>query len=134
MSKQPLDPSNIVVVVGALPSPPRVRTLPSGDELLEFDVTTRGPSGAMSVPVSWFAAPADHGLAVGSCVAVAGSVRRRFFRAGGSTQSRTEIVAARVVDATKRAALGRLTADVARAVGDAAVRSPTDRPVSVAVG
>ena len=32
MSKQPLDPSNLVIVVGALPGDPRVRTLPSGDE------------------------------------------------------------------------------------------------------
>ena len=42
------------------------------------------------------------GLEVGSEVVVWGRVRRRFFRVAGLTQSRTEVVAARVVRATSR--------------------------------
>ena len=121
MSAHPLDPANVVLLAGTVSGPARRRTLPSGDELVEFDVTTRGPAGTRSAPVAWFSpgAIAD-ALEPGSAVFVAGVVRRRFFRAGTGTQSRTEVVAARVVAATSRPAVKRLLADVARSLADAA--------------
>ncbi len=109
-----LDAANLTFVLGKLPGPPRRRQLPSGDDLIEFDVTTRGESGTGSVPVAWFGADAAaDDLAAGSPVAVAGYVRRRFFRAGGVTQSRTEVVAVRVVVSGRASTIGRLKAQLA---------------------
>jgi single-strand DNA-binding protein len=45
-------------------------------------------------------------------VLVVGHVRRRFFRAGGATQSRTEIVAHKVVRSTRVKAAEQLLAGV----------------------
>jgi single-strand DNA-binding protein len=56
---------------------------------------------------------------VGQELLVTGRVRRRFFRAGGVTQSRTEVVADRVVPTRRRAA-------VRRAVEAAAERIPKE--------
>ena len=71
--------------------------LPSGDEVLALELTVRPAEGpAESVPVAWLAAPpAAAAWAAGEEVLVIGRVRRRFFRAGGRTQSRTEVVADR---------------------------------------
>lgn len=107
---------NLVVLRGTLASDPRTRELPSGSVLTQLDVTTRDAAGTQSVPVAWFDPPAAAaGLQPGADLVVIGSVRRRFFRAGGATQSRTEVVADKVVPARR----GR---DVKRAV-DAACRS-----------
>jgi hypothetical protein len=52
------------------------------------------------VPVVWFEAPASAAnLDVDTEVVAVGRVRRRFFRAGAVTQSRTEVVASAVVRA-----------------------------------
>src|SRR4051812_33525902 len=84
---------NIAVLRGTLAAVPRLRELPSGSVLAQFDVTTRDEAGTQSVPVGWFdPPPAVAALEVGTELVVVGSVRRRFFRAGGTTQSRTEIV------------------------------------------
>ena len=110
-----LDASNVAVLAGELSGEPRRRELPSGSVLVEFDVTTRGDSGTGSVPVAWFdPGTAADGLAAGSAVVVAGHVRRRFFRAGGVTQSRTEVVATRVIVNGKPAAVAKLR----KAAGD----------------
>jgi single-strand DNA-binding protein len=89
---------NITIVRGTLSRPPTERTLPSGDRLVAFEVTVRPDDGpADSVPVSWAGAPASClGWDAGDEVVAVGRVRRRFFRAGGSTQSRTEVAAASV--------------------------------------
>ena len=109
-----LDAANVVVLVGALSGPPRRRELPSGSDLVEFDVTTRGASGTASVPVAWFdAGAAADDLDAGRPVAVAGHVRRRFFRAAGVTQSRTEVVATRVVVNGRPAPVTKLKTQVA---------------------
>lgn len=107
---------NLAVVAGALSSPPKRRALPSGDELVQLEITTRpvGAAAASSVPVS--VAPAIAGRAeldqldVGEEVVVIGHVRRRFFRAGGVTQSRTEVVATHVIPSRKQAAASRAVA------------------------
>jgi single-strand DNA-binding protein len=93
---------NLVVLRGTVSGEPRARDLPSGSTLLQLDLTTRDDAGTQSVPVAWFDPPAGAAeLATGTDVVVVGTVRRRFFRAGGATQSRTEVVADRVVMARR---------------------------------
>ena len=99
--------TNVVALVGRLARPPEIKELPSGDRLVAYEVTvSREGERAEGVPVVWFGAPAsaaDHD--VDDAVVVTGRVRRRFYRAGGTTQSRTEVVADTVVAArqSKRA-------------------------------
>jgi single-strand DNA-binding protein len=90
---------NVVVLRGVVVRPPEIRELPSGSRLVSFDVRTAGPDGrAETVPVSWADPPVadEDALGADTEVVVVGRVRRRFFRTGGSTQSRTEVVAERV--------------------------------------
>ncbi len=108
---------NVVVLEGLLARPAQDRELPSGSRLLTLEVTVSRPDGpAEPVPVAWFDAPAWAACLVeGSAVVVVGRVRRRFFRTGGVTQSRTEVVAERVLRATevKRARAAMVTAGAA---------------------
>ena len=93
---------NVVVLRGTLSRPPEETLLASGDRLVRYEVTTRGGEGpADSVPVSWLAAPASatSGLDAGEEVVVVGRVRRRWFRRGGATESRTEVAAESVIAA-----------------------------------
>ena len=105
--------TNVVVLRGRLTRPAAVRSLPSGDELVELEVSVRREGErAESAPVVWADAPAvARELDVGDEVLIVGRVRRRFFRAGGVTQSCTEVVAEAVVPAAQtrraRSALGR---------------------------
>jgi single-strand DNA-binding protein len=109
---------NLSVVAGTLSSPPSAKTLPSGDRVVSLEVTIRPPAGrAESVPVSWFAAPAgSETWGAGEEVLVVGRVRRRFFRAGGTTASRTEVVADTVVPARQRARVRRALARASAAL------------------
>lgn len=115
--------TNVVALVGRLARPAEPRELPSGDRLVAYEVTVERPGErAEGVPVVWVDAPAsaaDHD--VGDAVVVVGRVRRRFFRAGGVTQSRTEVVADTVVAARHakraRAALERARAGLDDALG-----------------
>ena len=86
---------NVVVLQGSLTRPAELRSLPSGDSLVGLELTVpRAGEKAESVPVVWPDAPAAAAdLDVGEKVVVVGRVRRRFFRSGGATQSRTEVVA-----------------------------------------
>jgi len=114
---------NVVVLIGRLARPAEIRELPSGDRLVAYEVTVERPGErAETVPVVWVGAPAsavDHD--VDARLLVVGRVRRRFFRAGGSTQSRTEVVAESVVNArhAKRvaAAVERARGRLAEALG-----------------
>jgi len=98
---------NVVVVKGALSRAPEVRELPSGSQVVSFEVTVARPGErAESVPVVWTDPPKGAaGVGAGEEVVAVGRVRRRFFRAGGRTQSRTEVVAEAVVPARRRAAV-----------------------------
>lgn len=100
--------TNLAVLNGTLSRAPEARQLPSGDALVALEVTVRAPGRTSeSVPVAWFDAPAASlEWATGDEVVVVGRVRRRFFRAGGATQSRTEVVAD-VVIPSRRAAAAR---------------------------
>lgn len=111
---------NIVVLRGSLSSAPQHRDLPSGSVVWTLEVTTPTESGNLSVPVALFDPAVAPELAPGAEVVVVGEVRRRFFRAGGSTQSRTEVVATEVVTARPAAR--------ARKVIERALRHCTDSP------
>jgi single-strand DNA-binding protein len=95
---------NIVVAIGRLTRPAELRVLPSGDQLVTLELTVpRAEERADSVPVSWFDPPARAvELDVDEEVLVVGRVRRRFFKSGGVTQSRTEVVAEAVVPVRQR--------------------------------
>ena len=100
-----MDASNLVVVQGTLSRRSERRTLPSGDELVQYEVTTRDEAGrADSVPVVWPSAPARAEFEEGAAVVVAGRVRRRYFRTAGGTASRTEVIAEGVAPAGSKAA------------------------------
>jgi single-strand DNA-binding protein len=110
-----MNESNLVVLQGHVSSEPRRKDLPSGTTLLQLEVTTRGEGGLLSVPVVWFEptrdfAPADE-------VTVLGHVRRRFYRTGAVTQSRTEVVADYIVITRRRRDVQRLMGRVIAALG-----------------
>ena len=111
---------NIVVLSGRLLSDPSARELPSGEVVwsldLATDVTAADPPCSIPVPVAW-SGESGAAWAKGTELAVAGVVRRRFFRAGGSTQSRTEVVAERIVEITKRRPIERALATVLATLG-----------------
>ncbi len=113
--------SNLAVVSGTVPAAPIVRDLPDGCVVAQFDVATTVDVGGrhqlQRVPVAWYDPPAAgfSALVDGVEVVVVGTVRRRFFRVGGATQSRTEIVADTVVPSRRRK-------QAAAAIDDAAAR------------
>lgn len=99
---------NLAVLSGTLSRPSELRTLPSGDVVLDLQVTIRTAEATDSVPVSWpDPPPTACAWPAGQEVVVVGRVRRRFFRAGGTTASRTEVVASKVVPATRSRAVRR---------------------------
>ncbi len=97
--------TNLSILVGVLSRTPDLRALPSGDEVLSLELTVRPDDGPVeSVPLSWPGAPAAAARwSEGEVLVVIGRVRRRFFRAGGVTQSRTEVVVSSAVP-TRRGA------------------------------
>ena len=101
--------TNVTVLVGHLGRAPEVRTLPSGDRVLSLELSIR-PSGAAaeSVPIAWYDPPEPAVLWIaGEELLVVGRTRRRFYRAQGCTQSRTEVVATSVTPTRKAAAARR---------------------------
>ena len=95
--------SNLAILRGVVASEPISRELPSGLNVVQFDVSTVVSDGEKatkaSVPVSWVDPPARalEPIEQDLAVVVVGTVRRRFFRSGGSTQSRTEVVVDAIV-------------------------------------
>jgi hypothetical protein len=98
---------NCVVLRGEVSNSPEVRELSSGKVVTTFNLSTSTGAGTWSVPVS-FEGTLAQTITDGSDVVVVGGVRRRFFRAAGSVQSRTEVSAAKVVASRKRAAARRV--------------------------
>ena len=97
------DLPSLTLALGTVTRDPERRTLPSGAVVLSFDLAVRAEGCAgESVPVSWPDPPARVALTEGDEVVVLGRTRRRFFRSGGATASRTEIVADRVVPRRRR--------------------------------
>jgi single-strand DNA-binding protein len=109
---------NVVVLEGELARPAEQRILPSGSQVTSMELTVRRQDAAAeTVPLSWPEAPAwVVGLDTGARIVVTGRVRRRFFKAGGSTQSRTEVVVATLQPATSvkkaRSALAAASRDI----------------------
>ena len=108
---------NVVILRGSLTRPPEERALPSGDRVVTFDLRTQPPEGPRETVSVVSVPPGTETFDAGDEVVVTGRVRRRFYRTGGATQSRTEVVA----DAVIAASDGRR---VRRAV-DAALRAVT---------
>jgi single-strand DNA-binding protein len=115
---------NLVALEGRLARPAEQRLLPSGSHVVSIELTVRGAQGpAETVPVAWPDGPAWASvLDADAAIVVVGRVRRRFFRAGGSTQSRTEVVAESIVPATSvkraRTALAKAGARLEQAAAD----------------
>ena len=105
-----MDSNNVVLIRGRVSSEPRLRQLPSGSTIVNLEVTTQVAHGSVSVPVVVESASVE--CVAGDDVVVVGHVRRRFFRAGGSTQSRTEVLAEKVVRASRARAAQRLIESV----------------------
>ena len=101
-----MNANNVVLLQGRVSSEPRVRELPSGSAIVNLEVTTVIGDASVSVPVVVDAPTVD--CAAGDDVVVIGHVRRRFFRAGGATQSRTEVLAEKVVRASRTRAAQKL--------------------------
>ena len=117
---------NVVVLKGALSSAPVTRTLASGSVVVSLELSTVVEGVTASVPVAWFDPPSEVAWGPGSQLVVVGTVRRRFFRSAGSTQSRTEVVATEIVESAKRRQAQRALQRAAARLGEhdsVAVRS-----------
>jgi single-strand DNA-binding protein len=117
----PAEVTNLAVLRGAIVNDPVERVLASGSTVVQFDVSTEIASAdaderpaRASVPVSWHDPSASARAAIQGApeILVIGSVRRRFFRVGGATQSRTEVVATDVIPARRRRAVESAVARV----------------------
>jgi single-strand DNA-binding protein len=114
---------NLAVVRGHLSSDPVERTLPSGDTLWSYEISVRRRDHPTdTVPVVLAGGRAPSRLAAGAEVVAIGRVRRRFFRAGGTTASRTEIVADQVISARRKAAVAAALLGAAQTVHTSAER------------
>ncbi len=102
--------NNLVLLRGRVTSEPRVRVLPSGSSIVNIELTTQVDDAAASVPIVLEAGSVDCGP--GDELVVVGHIRRRFFRAGGVTQSRTEVVAERIVPAGRSKTVDKLASSV----------------------
>lgn len=120
---------NLVVLVGTCSRPVVVRRLPSGEEVADLQLTTRGAGPIRSVPVS-VAEPGAEVRALGSGdeVTVVGVIRRRFFRTAGATAARVEVEADVVLVGRDRrrtrAALRRAVAPIDALIGRPKPGSP----------
>lgn len=105
---------NMCVLRGVVVGEPRIADLPSGERALTFDVKTHveGTPQA-SVPVEWTGAATKMPKVLpDDPVAVVGSVARRFYRSGGTIQTRVYISPEKIVVKQPR----RQTAALARAL------------------
>jgi len=108
---------NIAIVRGQLSTEVNVSALPAGGTVHNFEVKTGTGRERFVVPVAWHDPTRPPRLRVGDDVVVIGAVRRRWFRAGGGSQSRTEVVARVVGKAGSRRAATAIEAVVAELAG-----------------
>lgn len=151
--EQQAEDRNEVQLVGRLSGQVERRALPSGDELAELRVVVRRRGGgADTLPVQLGPAPSAGGrkgkrpvgrrelaavlrLAPGRRVRVVGSLRRRWWQAGGARRSRVEVAATSVVALPDPAAedpdvpAGTGERGVAGGTGDPGVTAPGGAPV-----
>ena len=109
---------NLAIVHGHLSSPPRTTHLPSGDVLTALEVTVPAPTRPRPFRCRWRGSAHRRPSAAGRGheVVVVGRVRRRWFRAGATSQSRTEVVA-EVVPATPAGGGRKALAGAQAAIG-----------------
>lgn len=105
---------NLVVLRGVLARDAQERTVLSGDRIVSYEITTRIDGVSVTVPVVLVDGPP---LAAGVEVVVSGQVRRRFFRSGGTTQSRTEVSASSLTRASARKGVERVMESARSALG-----------------
>lgn len=102
---------NRVVVIGEVSSPPVSRDLTDGSVVTTFDVVSTIETGRVTVPVSVDGVPSV--VEEGASVCVVGFVRRRFFKAGASVTSRTEVVANVITPLRRKAQVRKAIESVA---------------------
>lgn len=102
---------NVAVVRGVLSSDPVWRDLPSGSSVVALEVTTEcdeGPRATVPVTVVDPSRRSElERLSKGDEIVAVGEIRRRYFRAGAATASRTELVASQVIPAARSARVGK---------------------------
>jgi single-strand DNA-binding protein len=108
---------NLVVLEGHISSDPTLRMLADGSTAVSFSFTT---AGGGSVPVSWVDPPAGSAHSLGTELVVVGRIVRRFFRSGGATQSRTEVIVDDAAEPKRRAAVRTLRARAVASLGEPA--------------
>ncbi len=109
--------NNLVVLRGTVTMEPSMREL-KGGVVLQFDVSTPLDGSSTSVPVAWHDPTPSQASSFGAGdeVVVTGTVRRRFFRVGGQTQSRTEVIVASLVPARRTKSANSALAAAAAAI------------------
>lgn len=117
---------NVTVLGGRLSSDPVWRSLPSGSVVVSLEVTTDSSFETRStVPVSVVDPKRVRELerlVAGDAVVVIGETRRRFYRTGGATGSRTEVRAVQVIPANRRERVSKAVDEVASILGGASKR------------
>ena len=110
--------TNEVVLAGRITADPIATELKSGSVVYAWSLNVApGGEPATSVPVVVFDPPAAvRTRGAGDAVVVTGQVKRRFFRAAGITQSRTEVVAATIVPVTSKKRVAAALAPAVRAL------------------
>ena len=112
---------NVCILQGRLTRPPEQRVVGEGRSVVTYELAVDRPEGRTeTVPVVWDDAPARAlDLDVDAEVVAAGRVRRRWFRSGGATQSRTEVVADEVLPARSTKRVAKLVSDTLTAADQA---------------
>ena len=113
MSKSSDDPHegsfNLAAVRGVVTAEVRVSDLPGGGVVHNFDVRSDVGGDRHVVPVAWHDPVRPPRLRRGDEVVVVGVIRRRWFRAAGGSQSRTELMDESVAKIGSNRAAGLLT-------------------------
>lgn len=107
---------NRVIIVGEVSSPPVSRDLADGSVVTTFDVVSSLEAGRVTVPVSVNGNPSV--VDEGATVCIVGFVRRRFFKAGASVSSRTEVVANVITPLRRKAQVRKALEAVAEDLSD----------------
>lgn len=111
---------SLSLLAGRAMGMPTTRSTLAGD-VTEVDVRSAQFRGTEIVSVSVAGPPEMFvGIDEGTELLVIGTTRRRFFRSGGATISRTEIVAAQIIKRSNRRSTSRALAEVSTFLSNAA--------------
>jgi single-strand DNA-binding protein len=105
---------NITILSGALRADPTITELPNGSRVHNFEVLALDGETRHVAPVAWHDPVRPPRLVQGDDVVVVGVTRRRWFRAGGGSQSRTEVLACSVARPGSKGAQKAVAAAVGR--------------------